>query len=63
MDFRMSDNLKRKGPEDPKKINLNQKWEIDYWTEALSISEGKLQEAVGAVGVMVADVRVWLTKS
>ncbi|SQD76525.1 DUF3606 domain-containing protein [Moritella yayanosii] len=56
----MSDNLKRKGPEDPKKINLNQSWEITYWTGALSISEAKLREAVAAVGVMVVDVRAWL---
>jgi hypothetical protein len=63
MDFKMSDNLKRKGPEDPKKINLNQTWEVDYWTKALSVSETKLKKAVSEVGVMAVDVRAWLKKN
>ena len=33
------DNLKRKVPEDPKKINKNQQWEIEYWAKKLGISE------------------------
>ena len=56
----MSDNLKSTGPEDPKKINLNQSWEVAYWTGALGVSATKLQQAVSVVGVMAADVRVWL---
>ena len=59
----MSDNLKRKGPEDPKKINLNQSWEVSYWTKEFGITEGKLQKAVKAAGVMVSDVRTWLRKN
>ena len=27
------DNLKRRVPEDPTKINLNQQWEVEYWTK------------------------------
>ncbi len=53
----MPDDLKRIKPEDPKKINVNQQWEIDYWTKELSVSETKLKVAVKAVGPMVKDVK------
>ena len=59
----MSDNLKITQPEDPQKINLNQSWEISYWTKTLGVSEDKLTLAVKAVGVMVTDVRDWLNKN
>lgn len=36
------DDLTRKGPEDPTKINISQPWEIAYWTKELGISETKL---------------------
>ena len=51
----MSDNLKRKKPEDPQKININQTWEIDYWCEKLGCSETKLCNAIDLVGPMVDD--------
>ncbi|MCX8840418.1 MULTISPECIES: DUF3606 domain-containing protein [Vibrio harveyi group] len=56
----MPDNLKRTQPEDPKKINLAQAWEVDYWTKALGVSEARLRQAVKAVGVMVSDVKIHL---
>ena len=59
----MSDNLRRRQPEDPKKININQSWEVDYWTNALGVSEARLRRAVQAVGVMVSDVRAWLRRN
>ncbi|WP_375169657.1 DUF3606 domain-containing protein [Marinobacter sp.] len=53
----MSDDLERTGPEDPKKININQSWEVTYWCKALGVSEKELREAVEAVGPLVADVK------
>lgn len=35
------DNLNRRVPEDPQKININQSWEVEYWTKKLHISEKK----------------------
>jgi Protein of unknown function (DUF3606) len=58
----MSDNLKIRQPQDPKKININETWEVSYWTKALGVTEQKLREAVKAVGPMVVDVRKWLAK-
>jgi hypothetical protein len=59
----MPDNLNRRMPEDPNKININQQWEIDYWTKELQVSESKLKQAVKTVGVMVADVKKWLREN
>jgi hypothetical protein len=59
----MSDDLSRKQPEDPTKINIHQSWEVDYWSEKFGISEEKLKQAVSSVGIMVSDVRVWLSKN
>lgn len=58
----MTDNLKRRQPEDPNKINVNQSWEISYWSDALGVSEQKLRAAVAAVGPLVKDVKKYLGK-
>lgn len=58
----MPDNLNRRGPEDPKKININQPYEVAYWTTVLRVPETVLRQAVASVGPMVVDVRNWLRK-
>lgn len=35
----MPDDLGKQGPEDPKRINVRQQWEVDYWTRVLQVSE------------------------
>lgn len=35
----MTDNTKRRAPEDPTKINIGQRWEIEYWTKTLGVTE------------------------
>lgn len=51
------DDLTRKRPEDPTKININQQWEIDYWTKELGISETKLIALVKKVGPEVSKIK------
>lgn len=58
----MSDDLKRKGPEDPKKINVNQYYELLYWSKKFGVTIEELKEAVEAVGPMVSDVKEYLGK-
>jgi len=58
----MPDNLKIKQPEDPTKINVNQQWEIDFWTKTLGVSETQLRNAVRAAGPFVRDVKKHLLK-
>lgn len=58
----MSDDLTRRKPEDPTKININQQWELDYWTQKFKVSEKALKAAVSSVGPMVEDVKWHLTE-
>jgi Protein of unknown function (DUF3606) len=55
----MTDDLSRRVPEDPKKININQRWEIDYWTKTLGVTEQQLITAVKTVGPLVANVKFY----
>lgn len=56
----MTDDLSRKGPEDPNKINVNQSWELNYWSTELGVSKEMLRIAVSAVGPLVLDVKRYL---
>jgi hypothetical protein len=60
----MPDNLKRREPEDPTKININQAYEVGYWMQSLGISdEDVLRRAVRDVGPLVTNVRKWLREN
>jgi Protein of unknown function (DUF3606) len=39
------------------RINVNEPYELEYWTKELGVSDAKLKELVKQHGVMVADVR------
>lgn len=56
----MADNLKNRGKPDRIRINVNEKWEFDYWKQALGVSGQQLAAAVRAVGPMVKDVKKYL---
>jgi len=58
----MSDDTTRRGPPDPSRINVNQPWELRYWSETFNVSEDELRRAVQSAGVMVDDVRRHLGK-
>jgi hypothetical protein len=51
------DDLKKKGPADRSKINLNEDYEVNYWTKELGISKDKLQKVVNKVGSSADAVR------
>jgi hypothetical protein len=56
----MSDDKHTRGPADAQRINLNEDYEVRYWTQVLGVSEQKLRETVQRVGVMAKDVRAAL---
>ena len=58
----MSDDKSIRGPADAKRINVNEEYEVQYWTTELEVTEDKLRETVQKVGVMAADVRKALGK-
>lgn len=56
----MVDNLQRKGPEDPRTINLSQEWEVKYWSQKYGITEEQLREIVKQVGSSRSKVEFYL---
>lgn len=57
----MPDDLSKKGPADRSKVNVNEPWELQYWTKTFNVAEEKLKAAVKAVGTKVEDVRKHLS--
>jgi hypothetical protein len=59
----MSDDKSIRGPADAKRTNVNEEYEVQYWTTELEVTEDKLRDTVKKVGVMAADVRRALGKA
>lgn len=53
----MTDNLKIKQPLDPKKVNINQSWELQARSKSCGVSQEKIVQAVVKVGPLVSDVK------
>jgi uncharacterized protein DUF3606 len=53
----MADDTSKKGPADRTRINVDERWELEYWTKELGVSADELRELVKKHGIMVADVR------
>ena len=58
----MADNRTITGQADRLRINLNEDYEVRYWTEKWNISREQLAAAVREAGVMVKDVAKKLGK-
>ena len=56
------DDPDKRGPADRSRINVNESWEVRYWTAELGCSEERLREAVESVGVMRDDVARYLAR-
>jgi hypothetical protein len=59
----MSDNKNERAPRDAQRINLQEDYEVRYWTKALNTTKEALEATVKKVGVMVTDVRRELGKT
>ncbi|QEC74732.1 DUF3606 domain-containing protein [Mucilaginibacter ginsenosidivorax] len=57
----MEDKSKTGSP-DSKFINVNEDYEVEYWTKELGVSKEELKAAVKAGGTSVAAVRKHLSK-
>ena len=58
----VADDLKERGPADRTRVNINEPYEIVYWTQAFDCTEEDLRKAVAEVGVMADEVRAWVAK-
>jgi Protein of unknown function (DUF3606) len=54
--FPMADDLKQTGKPDDARINVDQDYELRYWSEKLGVSLDELRKAVQDAGPMVKDV-------
>jgi hypothetical protein len=59
----MADDRNVRGAVDRSRINMQEDYEVRYWTEKWSVTREQLAEAVRAVGVMVKDVAAKLGNS
>ena len=57
----MSDNLQNRGSQDRSKINVHEKWEVEYWTKALGVTKEQLEQAVKTAGSSADAVRQHLS--
>jgi Protein of unknown function (DUF3606) len=58
----MSDDLTKRRPQDATKINVHERWELDYWCEKFDVTAEELIAAVKAVGTSVSAVKKYLGK-
>lgn len=57
---KMSDNLKIIAPQDRKKINVGEYYEVRDWSDKFKVTEDELKDAVKEVGVYADDVEKYL---
>ncbi|ROH99527.1 DUF3606 domain-containing protein [Chryseobacterium daecheongense] len=58
----MSDDLSKRRPQDASKVNVNETWELEYWSKKFGVTKERLKEAVKAVGTSAAEVQKYLGK-
>lgn len=54
------DDKSKTGKGDDSRININESYELQYWSEKLNVSRDQLKEAVKAAGPNAADVERYL---
>ena len=50
------------GPRDRTRVDINQGWELRYWTRKFGCTATELRDAVRAVGTMADNVEAYLNK-
>lgn len=58
----MTDDKTQRAPRDAERVNVNEDYEVRYWTQKWGVSEQQLRDAVKRVGVMSKDVAKALGK-
>ncbi len=58
----MADNKNKTRPQDSSRINVNEAYELAYWSKALKVSKEKLKEVVSKAGTSARAVREFLNK-
>jgi hypothetical protein len=56
----MTDNLRKNTTADAKRVNVHEKWEVEYWTKKFGVTEERLKDAAKAAGPMAANIEKYL---
>lgn len=56
------DSKQNVGSPDQDRINVNEDYELQYWSEKFNVSRDRLKEAVKAVGTSAKAVQEYLNK-
>ncbi|QXU43226.1 DUF3606 domain-containing protein [Pedobacter sp. D749] len=56
------DDKQKKGSADRSRININEAYELDYWSNKFGVSKDKLKAAVETVGTSADAVEDYLKK-
>jgi predicted nucleotidyltransferase len=56
------DNKTKTGKADDSRINVNESYELQYWSQKLNVTREKLKEAVEAVGPSAEKVTEYLKR-
>lgn len=59
----MADDLSKRQPQDADRVNVNEAWELRYWTARFKVSDEELRAAIKAVGPMARDIERHLGRS
>ena len=51
----MADDLTNRGPRDRNRVDVNEDWELRYWTKKFGCTGTELRDAVKSVGTTMAD--------
>jgi hypothetical protein len=52
----------KRGPQDASRVNVRERYEVEYWCKKFGVTPQQLKACVQKVGVMVADVKKCLGK-
>jgi len=58
----MSDDLNKKQPQDPTKINTHEDWELEYWSKKWGVTKDKIIQASKIVGNGTEKIKKQLGK-
>ena len=58
----MTDDKAQRGAQDRSRINMQERYEVEYWTEKFGVSKERLAAAVAKVGPAVKAVEAELNK-
>ena len=56
----MADDLTNRGPRDRNRVDVNEDWELRYWTKKFGCTSTELRNAVQAVGLMADKVEAYV---